>query len=141
MNLSDTFLVIVGGGILENSLKLKYKFNNILFTGRLEGDSIKSWYATSQIFVLPSLKEPFGAVINEALIFGNYVICSNIAGASCLINNNNGIVFNPTNEFELEVKLKNYINHIRPIDVLKTLRASKMEYTFDEKFTEFINMI
>lgn len=54
-----------------------------------------AWYNIGHLFVLPSIYEPFGAVVNEALAAGCFVLCSVYAGSSTLINENNGILFRP----------------------------------------------
>jgi len=53
----------------------------------LEAQQLHAWYLCSSGFVLPSIYEPFGAVVDEALIFGLKVLCSKYAGSSYLINN------------------------------------------------------
>lgn len=101
----NDFLVIVGDG--EEMYNLKELAENlnlnkcILFTGRLEGSDLISWYNIANFFILPSYVEPYGAVVNEALIAGCKVLCSNLAGASELVNSTNGNTFDPFNEKEL----------------------------------------
>lgn len=116
----DYKLVLVGDGEELDNLKrtvdqerLKDK---ILFPGKFESDELYAWYAAASGFVLPSISEAFGAVVNEALIFGLTVMCSQFAGASTLINNNNGIIFNPLNENETLERLKCFVSNIKPRD-------------------------
>lgn len=145
LNQNDVVLVIVGSGYLEYELKHisknLLKLDNVIFTGRLEGNSLKAWYALAQIFVLPSIREPFGAVVNEALIFGNFILCSSVAGSICLINDKNGLIFDPTNEFELYTKLLASLDNILPVKLLNKLSPSKMPYNYNEKFNEFYKSI
>ncbi len=141
---SDDFLaVIVGGGSLEKSLKdVSRKLNienKVIFTGRKEGEELYSWYMLAHIFVLPSTFEPFGAVVNEALISGCSVICSEKAGASILINKRNGVLFNPHNEDDLVLKLRKFLENTKPLNETGvSLRASKMPFTFRDKIQDFI---
>lgn len=84
---------------------------SIKLLGWLEGNELYSIYRRSKYLVLPSLTERFGAVVNEALIFGLAVMCSSRAGACELISENNGVIFNPTDQESLldsfvEVKSK-----------------------------------
>lgn len=67
--------------------------------GRKEGDELKSWFYAGQILVLPSVRESFGAVTNEALLCGNYVMISSIAGSTCLIDDSNGEIIDVDKEF------------------------------------------
>ena len=69
----------------------------IFFVGRKEGLMLKAWMYLGQCLVLPSKYEPFGAVVGEALMSGEYVMVSKKAGAADLIipldkENGNGIV-------------------------------------------------
>jgi len=57
----------------------------VIMPGRLEGDELYGWYLVADVFVLPSSREPYGAVVNEALAFGLPVVCSRHAGAAALI--------------------------------------------------------
>lgn len=98
-----TKLILVGAGNQENELKkLAVNLgvqNRVIFTGRFDGNKLLAWYKIANIFVLPSLFEPFGAVVNEALIMGLPVLCSDTAGAKFYIKDGvNGYVFNPFNE-------------------------------------------
>lgn len=99
LKVDNTILIIVGKGILQKELSEKVKTlglsNRVYFVGFLSGNELYAWYAISHILILPSNFEPFGTVVNEALLGGCYVLCSNKVGASSLINNNNGSIFNP----------------------------------------------
>ena len=91
-------LVIVGDGPEFPHLILLAKQLNlqVRFTGRLEGDALYAWYNAADVFVLASRQEPFGAVTNEALLAGCYVLVSQKAGSSCLVvEGENGYTFEP----------------------------------------------
>lgn len=141
---TDWVLVIAGDGVLINDLKEQVKelniFDNVIFVGRKEGKELVSWYTLAKIFVLPSIYEPFGAVINEALLGGCKVLCSEIAGASSLINMDNGKLFNPNSETELLACLESCLleAEITPTSINK-IRASKMPFTFKEKINVLLN--
>jgi len=142
----NTVLIIVGGGPLEKQLKQtvikKGIEDKVLFTGRLEGNELHAWFTIAHLFVLPSIYEHFGAVINEALLAGCKVLSSNKAGAVTLINEQNGNSFDPYNENELTEKMNNILNSI---NVLKnnelSVRENKMPFTFDEKIKQLMNKL
>ncbi len=131
-NRDDVILILVGEGIERTKLATLVSENNleekILFPGKFESDVLYAWYASSSGFVLPSLFEPFGAVVNEALIFGLKVLCSQYAGASSLIHPDNGSVFNPSDKMDAVVKFQQFVNKLEPVvDVSLKDRAPLIE--------------
>ncbi|WP_019668285.1 glycosyltransferase family 4 protein [Eudoraea adriatica] len=142
----DWILVIVGKGEMMNNLKNQVVKSNITdkvhFTGFKEGPELLAWYNIAQLFVLPSTFERFGAVVNEALLAGCPVLCSEIAGASTLITNENGKLFSPYEEIQLAAMLELMLQDISPIKgQLSNIRKSKMPFTFDEKIKELFEKI
>lgn len=131
-------LVIVGDGSLSSSLRDYAKQNNIenvIFTGRLSGKDLYAWYYLANIFVLPSKFEPFGAVVNEALVAGCYTIVSNKVGASSLITSTNGEIFDINNIDSFENILKTSLINLPS----EKLHHSLMDKTFSEYFADLIN--
>lgn len=121
----DNILVLVGSG--EEEMKLKNLVSdlniNVIFTGRLEGNMLYSWYNIADYFVLASYKEAFGAVTNEALLAGCYCLVSDKAGSRCLIEEGkNGYTFSSMNVYELIEKMKLLLKVFpkkRPLDKVK----------------------
>lgn len=114
---SDLIFIVVGEGcerkhILE-LIKSKELEEKIILPGRFEGAELYAWYLCASGFVLPSFSETFGAVINEALIFGVPVLCSQFAGASVLINSENGIIFNPYDKKNTISELEVFVNGLK----------------------------
>lgn len=137
-------VIIVGDGTLRSKLISYSKkldvHNEVIFVGREEGMQLYSWYLSSQLFVLPSTHERFGAVVNEALVAGCFVLCSKLAGASILINEDNGLLFDPFDEIEFTNKLKNEIARISPLRKhVEKLRNNRMPFSFQEKMTNLLN--
>lgn len=103
-------LVIVGEGKERPSLEEQAKkigiSENVVFAGFYSGIELYAWYELANFFILPSRYEPFGAVINEALIYGCPVVASKYIGALDFIDETNGIIFNPLNEDEFIMTLK-----------------------------------
>lgn len=135
---TDWVLVVVGDGALMSELRsLTKKFNisdKIHIIGRKEGRELLSWYISAHIFILPSTYEPFGAVVNEALLGGCNVLCSQLAGASSLINETNGRLFDPYNNQDLLACLEETLLKINPLDkLIDELRENKMPFTFKTK--------
>ena len=101
------YLVLVGDGSQKDKLfhlSLKYKVKNkVIFAGHFDGAALYAWYSMANFFVLPSRYEPFGAVVNESLVFGCPVLASKHIGALDYISEGkNGFIFDPEdrNDFE-----------------------------------------
>lgn len=93
--LDDFSLTIVGDGEELPSLK-EFANSNITFLSSVENNSLKNILLAHNIFILPSLSETWGLVVEEALYFGLPVIISENCGSVELIEvNKNGYIFNP----------------------------------------------
>ncbi len=105
--------IIVGSGRERKNLETIAKRLNVsdivIFTGRVSEEELPSYYAASDIFVIPSLYEGFGLPILEAQACGLPVIGSDCTAIAETIGPG-GVVFEPNNE----VSLKNEI--LRLID-------------------------
>ena len=108
------YLIFLGEGYLKKpmieSLKNnKYK-KNIKFLGFINIDEISNYYSISDIFILPSMHETFGLVINEAMIHENAIISSKVVGSLAVFikNNFNGFTFD---NFDVRFKLKDLLKN------------------------------
>lgn len=141
----ESVLIVVGGGPKESTLRKITKeqnLTNIIFTGRLEGKELIAWYNVAQLFVLPSTFEPFGAVVNEALMAGCYTLCSRIAGASSLIKEDiNGNTFDPYDEDQLINLIHSAASQAKPITLPIELKPLLMPFKFKDKIEAFVSQI
>lgn len=91
-------LDIVGGGSeckkLEK-LKANYKLDSVCFIGSRKNSEVQELMLRHDVLVLPSVYDGWGAVVNEALMRGLFVIVSDKCGASDLVDSGRerGIVF------------------------------------------------
>jgi len=78
----DFYLLIAGGGKLEESLKqLTQELNldgKVVITGAFDDHDKVKYYCSFDAFVFPSLAEGFGIVLLEALYMGLPTVCSNL---------------------------------------------------------------
>ena len=89
----DIELLIVGYGPEEQRLKKMAGGNSrIHFLGHRGIDEIPGIYGISDILVLPSISEPWGLVVNEAMACGCAIIASDRCGCSRDLIRGNGIV-------------------------------------------------
>lgn len=127
-NLDNTIFVIVGDGPEKEKLE-KIAAGNpaVIFTGRLEGDELYAWYNVGQVFTLPSYKEPFGAVTNEALVAGCKVLISKDAGSNCLVKDGkNGYIIDPHHETKFIEKLKLAFYSMKPLKMQLVVKENMM---------------
>lgn len=132
----DFVLVLVGDGDEKHKLQVqiarKQLEQKVLLPGRFEGEELYAWYLCASGFVLPSTYEPFGAVVNEALIFGLPVFCSKYAGASYLVSAGKGLLFDALNESDTTNGLLNFLSIIPPVGEINLMaKPSLMDSAHD----------
>ena len=104
-------LVLVGSGPQEQVLRQAADESgfaeDITFAGLKGASELSRYYARAGCFVLPSTREPWGLVVNEAMAAGLPVIVSDRCGCAedLVIDGANGYVFSPAREGDLESKL------------------------------------
>lgn len=82
-------LVIIGRGPEESRLhhlKEDLKLDHVFFLGRIRREEMQYVYPSCDVLVLPSLYEPFGNVVLEAMASGLPVIGSKIGGMADMIS-------------------------------------------------------
>ena len=110
----NIFLVIIGVGPEKKALlnlleKLNLK-NNVFFLGKRK--DVLNVINSSNLFVLPSLREGMSNALLEAMFLKKICIVSNIPQNKELIKDNlNGIIFNPKDEIELSKKIMKVYNN------------------------------
>jgi len=112
---NNVVLLILGSGILEPNLKnlaKSLKIHNIqILTSGLRLEKLIMIYSIADIFVLPTLEDIWGFVINEAMACGLPVISTRASQAALemIIPGENGYIIQERNAEELYVTLKNMI--------------------------------
>ena len=101
----DSFLVYAGDGPLRGALEQRARELGVAERMRILGfvnqSQLPSVYRAADLFVLPSLYEPFGLVVNEAMLCGCPVAVSDRVGAKydLVREGENGYIF-PTGNVE-----------------------------------------
>jgi len=124
-------LVIVGDGPLRQDLEMKVrdgKISNVIFTGaRRDVDEIMP---SADVFVLPSISEGFPITILEAMASGLPVVATNVGGISEVMNEDVGIMVNPSNPRELASALDKILeNETLMIDMGAAAREQALKYS------------
>jgi glycosyltransferase involved in cell wall biosynthesis len=97
-SLDGSTLTFVGDGPLADDLAAiaARSGDAIRLAGRAEGAALVERYLDADILVLPSVREVWGLVVNEALAAGLYVVAtSEVAAAVDLLDPHSGIVVEP----------------------------------------------
>ena len=147
-NNTENILYVIGNNIpthedynteIDEYINLHDATNYVRKIGRREGDELKSWFYTAQVLVVPSIRESFGAVTNEALLCGNNVMISSIAGSTCLINDNNGEVIDVSAETIDFSKMNNRVPLLSKKYIEK--KSNKMLVQYREYIDDLVNWI
>ena len=80
----EAALVFVGAGESEASLRAyadEHRIADVCFAGFRNQSELPKYYASADVFVLPSEDEPWGLVINEAMCAGLPIVASEEIGA------------------------------------------------------------
>ncbi len=126
-------LVVTGEGPERESILREIQNHGLMDSVRLPGfiqyDQLPDYYGLAKTFILPSLSEPWGLVVNEAMASGLPVLVSDPCGCSedLVQTGENGFIFNPSNPEELAGLMAR----------MSTLPLEKIK-TMGEKSTEII---
>lgn len=141
--LDNINLLIVGkGDISKYRLKAKKLniYSKVVFVGPV--DDVEKYYAASDLFIFPTIYEPFGKVITEAMASGLPVITTKIAGAAELIENyKDGFVINNPNDIS---SMREYINLMRDKNykekISKAARKKAEKYSLKKYLNKFLDI-
>jgi len=107
-------LTIVGDGLLRKSLEqytLEHELDSVRFCGFQNRNEISKYYAMADLLVLPSKRETWGIVVNEAMCFSLPVIVSDQVGAArdLVSHGENGFVYPSGDVHALAARLQQLI--------------------------------
>jgi glycosyltransferase involved in cell wall biosynthesis len=98
-NCQNSYLIFAGDGILREEMESKAEFlgieHRVRFLGFVNQSQLPSVYCSADLFVLPSDYEPFGVVVNEAMLCGCPVVVSNKVGSGydLIRHGENGFIY------------------------------------------------
>ena len=86
-----TLFVVAGSGDMQESMIAEASYlgimDKVMFTGFLRGDEKNKIYQAADVYVMPSVSEPFGITPLEAIANGPPVLVSKQSGVSEVLNN------------------------------------------------------
>ena len=137
-------LVVVGKGKTEKYREIADRCGvgtDITFVGPVK--DAQSYYYAADIFVLPSIYEPFSNACLEAMASGLPVITSRINGASEILTDEKDgmIVDDPTNPKELAFKIKPLLGEETRLAAGKMAQMAVEGYTIEKNVEKFLKLI
>ncbi len=141
---NDIIFVIGGDGSLRKyHEKLAFELGvgeKIMFTGKISSDDVPSYYALSDIVVVPSLQEAFGLAVSEAMACGKPVIGSDVGGIpDQIIDGFSGLLAKPRDSLNIAEKILWLITHNDEAKRMGINGRRRVEEKYDiEKRTESI---
>lgn len=112
-------LLLVGDGPMRARIDSKIKSNKledrVFFMGFQEKEELAKLYAIADIFVLPSLQDPYSIVMSEALASGLFVVASKYDGAAwdLIEEGKNGIITDPADILILREDIQKAIDTVQ----------------------------
>jgi len=126
-------LVFVGDGNLREPLQIlvdKLGAHSVHFLGFKDRNQIGKYYAMSDVFILPSVRETWGIAVNEAMCFGLPVIVSQQVGAGI------DLVDDGQNGYSVGTQTENIAKGIQQISMLSkeeiTLMGERSKSTIEK---------
>ena len=115
--------------------------DRVIFKGAVR-DAAR-FYAAADIFVLPSIYEPFSNACLEAMAAGLPVVTSRINGASEIIIEpvNGAVIEEPADHLEIAKKIALFLDGQKRKLSGEAARRSAFEYTIEKNVSEFLRLI
>jgi glycosyltransferase involved in cell wall biosynthesis len=139
---SNWELICIGTGSLWNE---RTQHPAIHHLGYKHPDELMKYVQNADVFVLPSLYEPWGVVIHEFTVMGLPIMCSNrVHAAQKFVREGvNGFIFNPEDQSEMTEKFMNMMKQSNEELVKMGVHSHQygMSYTSDDwgaRVTQFV---
>ena len=103
-------VLIIGDGPLRKTLEQRIAQSHlrrfVRLCGQVGREELPCYYALSDLYVIPSLREAFPISLMEAIVHGLSIIGADSPGINNLIKDGiNGLLFEPKNTYKLRQKL------------------------------------
>jgi Glycosyltransferase len=131
----DAKLLLIGKGNSLKSLKRRAASlgieENAIFAGYLSEEKLKEAYGTCDVFVLPSIVEPFGMVILEAMACHKPVVCTDSGGVNEIVEDNGSGFLVPVKD---HMALAEKINLVLSDDALRRRLGERGRMIAEERY-------
>ncbi len=137
-----TKLMIIGAGTLEKELKEQTKKlkleNKIIFTGAIPNTQLPKYYATSDVFIGPSIeakdgdREGLPVTLMEAMSSGSMIIATDLEGNMDLIKDKcNGFLVKQKNSQDVSDKIIKLLDNKKLFGNIKREGIKEIKKRFD----------
>jgi glycosyltransferase involved in cell wall biosynthesis len=96
-------LAFVGDGPLRDALEGRH---GVRVVGQVEHEQVARWVAASDVVCQPSLVEPFGQAVLEAMASERTVVATKVGGPSEFVTDGAGVLVDPHDERSIEAGLR-----------------------------------
>ncbi len=127
-------LVVVGGGGRSTLADTPKALESVIFAGY--SAHVEEFYASADIFALPSLHDAFGTVALEAMASSLPVVCSRLAGASEIITDGEDslLVDDPRDVKALASKIEILLDEAKRNAMGKRARKTAERYSYEKNY-------
>jgi len=107
------FVFVGGDGGYLDQLKVIYrKANNVIFTEKyVPSDEVKDFYQAIDLFLLPSVYEPFGMTVVESMAQGVPVLATSNGGPQEIMTEEVGHIIDPDDQDAWMKQIKYYVEN------------------------------
>ena len=135
-------LVMVGAGPLRQNLE-RLAPPGVVFAGELRGQGLAEHFASSDIFLFPSLTETFGNVTLEALASGLVVVAFDVAAASVHITHGtSGFVAEPGDDAEFVALARRAVEDLHRLSPMRqSARRAALAASWDSTLNGFEDVL
>ncbi len=140
-------MLIVGNGkdkAYYLNLVKKFKIKKIKFLSFIQKENLPLIFNASDVFVFPSLGDPYGIVVDEAMASKMPIISSHLVGEIKVrvINNYNGYIYKGENVTQLTNSILKIMKNRKKIKVFGKRSRRLIENNTPENYSNlFSNMI
>ena len=134
-----TLLIITGEGPEREKMEKECDQNKTIFTGKLVDRDLSEVYASSDIFVFPSLTDTFGNVVLEAMASGIPVIAANEGGPKNIVRHGeNGYLIEPKKEAKFNEKINDLIDNS---ELYAELKGNALSYARELNWDNIVGQL
>jgi glycosyltransferase involved in cell wall biosynthesis len=131
--------MLVGDGYLKTELEKETQKRNlekqIIFTGAIEANEIKNYYAAGNVFVYASKSETQGMIITEAMYMGLPIVAIKATGIESLVEENVNGFLTTENKSEFISAIQKLLENSE----LRQKMAEESARTAREKYTASVS--